>query len=189
MSLTPLASASCCAGVNDQGRARELLAEALRVAACSITNPRGQDSALESVVRVLSEQDPVTAESWPGPSPIRTPRPGSCAMSRRRRPHEMTSVRILPCCGAGLSNRVVTMTFMSELPACDTHDVIHHGGEVVAVVVPIAEYRQLRQAAEEQRVNEEFDATRAEYLVRRESGTIRYVSHEEAGRRLGMPSR
>lgn len=62
MSLTPLASASCCAGVNDQGRARELLAEALRVAACSITNPRGQDSALESVVRVLSEQDPVTAE-------------------------------------------------------------------------------------------------------------------------------
>ena len=30
----------------------------------------------------------------------------------------------------------------TELPASDTHDVIHihHGGAVVAVVVPIAEY-------------------------------------------------
>lgn len=60
---------------------------------------------------------------------------------------------------------------------------------MVAVVVPIAEYRQLRQAAEEQRVNEEFDAARTEYLVRRDAGTIRYVSHQEAGRRLGMSSR
>ena len=81
------------------------------------------------------------------------------------------------------------MTFMSELPAGDAHDVIHHGGAVVAVVVPIAEYQQLRQAAEEQRVNEEFDAARTEYLARRDAGTIRYVSHEEAGRRLGMSSR
>ncbi|HUK72037.1 MAG TPA: hypothetical protein VLW50_25255 [Streptosporangiaceae bacterium] len=77
---------------------------------------------------------------------------------------------------------------MSE-PAGDTHDVIHHGGAVVAVVVPVAEYRQLRQAAEEQRVNEEFDAARADYLARRDAGTVRYVSHEEAGRRLGLPSR
>ena len=81
------------------------------------------------------------------------------------------------------------MTFMSELPAGDTHDVIHHGGEVVAVVVPIAEYQQLRQAAEEQRVNEEFDAARTESLARREAGTIRYISHEEAGRRLGISPR
>ena len=81
------------------------------------------------------------------------------------------------------------MTSMSELPASDTHDVIHHGGAVVAVVVPIAEYQQLRQAAEEQRVNEEFDAARTDYLACRDAGTIRYVSHEEAGRRLGMPSR
>lgn len=81
------------------------------------------------------------------------------------------------------------MTFMSELPASDTHDVIHHGGTVFAVVVPIAEYRQLRQAAEEQRVNEEFDAARTEYLARRDAGMIRYVSHEEAGRRLDMSSR
>jgi len=81
------------------------------------------------------------------------------------------------------------MTLMSELPASDTHDVIRHGGEVVAVVVPIAEYQQLRQALEEQRVGEEFDAARADYLARQQAGTIRYVSHEEAGRRLGLPAR
>jgi len=78
---------------------------------------------------------------------------------------------------------------MSELPADDTHDVIRRGGEVVAVVVPIGEYQQLRQAAEEQRVSDGFDVARAEYLARREAGTIRYVSHEEAGRRLGLSSR
>jgi hypothetical protein len=81
------------------------------------------------------------------------------------------------------------MASMSELPAGDSHDVIHHDGEVVAVVVPIAEYHQLRQALEEQRVNEEFDAARAGYLARQEAGTIRYVSHEEARRRLDMPAR
>jgi len=81
------------------------------------------------------------------------------------------------------------MIVMSELPAGDTHDVIHRAGQVVAVVVPIEEYRQLRQAMQEQQVNEEFDAVRAGYQARREAGTIRYVSHEEAGRRLGMPSR
>ena len=81
------------------------------------------------------------------------------------------------------------MIVMSELPAGDTHDVIHRGGQVVAVVVPIEEYRQLRQAMQEQQVNEEFDAARAGYQARREAGTIRYGSHEEAGRRLGLPSR
>ncbi len=92
-----------------------------------------------------------------------------------------------------LSVHFVTMTLMSELPAGDTHDVISHSGQVVAVVVPIEEYQQLRQAMQEQQVNEEFDeefdAARAGYLARREAGAIRYVSHEEAGRRLGMPSR
>ncbi len=81
------------------------------------------------------------------------------------------------------------MTLMSELPVGDTHDVIHRGGQVVAVVVPIEEYRQLRQAMHEQQLNEEFDAAQAGYQARREAGTLRYVSHEEAGRRLGLPSR
>jgi hypothetical protein len=58
-----------------------------------------------------------------------------------------------------------------------------------SVVVPIEEYQQLRQAMQEQQGDEEFDAARARYLARREAGAIRYVSHEEAARRLGMPSR
>ena len=81
------------------------------------------------------------------------------------------------------------MSLMSELPAGDTHDVIHRGNEVVAVVVPIVEYQQLREALEEQRVNEEFDAARASYLARKEAGAIRYVPHEEARRHLGLPAR
>lgn len=84
---------------------------------------------------------------------------------------------------------VCAVTLMSELPAGDTHDVIRRRGQVVAVVVPIEEYQQLRQAMQEQQVNEEFDASRASCLARREAGAARYVSHEEAGRRLGMPSR
>jgi hypothetical protein len=75
-----------------------------------------------------------------------------------------------------------------ERAAGDTHDVIHHGGEVVAVVVPITEYQQLRRALEEQRISEEFDTARASYLARQQAGTIHYVSHDEAGRRLGLPS-
>ncbi len=81
------------------------------------------------------------------------------------------------------------MCLMSDLPAEDAHDVIHRGGQVVAVVVPIEEYRQLRLALEEQRVNEEFDAARADYLARQDAGGVRYVSHEEARRRLGLPGR
>ncbi|MCW2916607.1 MAG: hypothetical protein JWN52_4675 [Actinomycetia bacterium] len=81
------------------------------------------------------------------------------------------------------------MAAMSELPAEDTHDVIHHHGQVVAVLVPIEEYRQLRLAQEEQRINEEFTAARTDYLARKEAGSVRYVSHDEARRRLGMPSR
>ena len=88
-----------------------------------------------------------------------------------------------------LSVRFVTMAVMSELPASDTHDVIRQSGQVVAVVVPIEEYQQLRQAMQEHQVNEEFDAARARYVARREAGAIRYVSHEEAGRCLGMNAR
>jgi hypothetical protein len=41
----------------------------------------------------------------------------------------------------------------------------------------------------EQQVNEEFDAARARYVARCEAGAVLYLSHEEAGRRLGLPSR
>ncbi|MCW2917846.1 MAG: hypothetical protein JWN52_5914 [Actinomycetia bacterium] len=90
-------------------------------------------------------------------------------------------------CRAGLSSCLATTGAMSELPAEDTHDVIHRGGQVVAVVVPIEEYRQLRLAQEEERINEEFAAAYTDHLARKESGTVQYVSHEEARRRLGMP--
>jgi hypothetical protein len=91
------------------------------------------------------------------------------------------------CSNAALSARNVSMTLMSELPDGDTHEVIAHGGEVVAVVVPLEEYRQLRRALEEQQVNEEFDAAQVDFLRRQSAGTLCYVSHEEAGRRLGLP--
>lgn len=78
------------------------------------------------------------------------------------------------------------MSRVSEMRAGDTHDVILRGGEVVAVVVPIAEYRQLREALAEQQINDEFEAAHAGHLARQEAGEIRYVSHEEAGRRLGL---
>ena len=81
------------------------------------------------------------------------------------------------------------MTLMRELPDGDTHDVIAHGKEVVAVVVPLGEYRQLRRALEEQQVNEEFDADQVDFLRRQSAGTLCYVSHEETGRRLGLPVR
>jgi hypothetical protein len=78
---------------------------------------------------------------------------------------------------------------MSELADGDTDDVIHRAGQVVAVAVPIEEYRQLSRTMQEQQANEEFDAARAGYQARCEAGVVRYVSHEEAGRRLGLPSR
>ena len=123
--------------------------------------------------RLASGSNPLTGSQFSGSSAV-----ASILIVERR-----------PCCDVRLSVHFVTMTLMSELPAGDTHDVIRHSGQVVAVVVPIEEYRQLRQAMQEQQVNEEFDAARAGYLARREAGAVRYVSHEEAGRRLGMPSR
>ena len=91
------------------------------------------------------------------------------------------------CSNAGLSARDVSVTLMSELPDGDPHDVLAHGEEVVAVVVPLGGYRQLRRALEEQQVNEEFDAAQVDFVRRQSAGTLCYVSHEEAGRRLGLP--
>jgi len=41
----------------------------------------------------------------------------------------------------------------------------------------------------EQQVNEEFEVARAGHSARQAAGEIRYVSHQEAGRRLGLPVR
>ena len=87
-----------------------------------------------------------------------------------------------------LSVHFVTMTLMSELPAGDTHDVIRQSGQVVAVVVPIEAYQQLRQAMQEQQVNEEFDAARPGTLPAVRPGRSA-TCRMRSGRRLGMPSR
>jgi hypothetical protein len=41
----------------------------------------------------------------------------------------------------------------------------------------------------EQQINEEFEVAGAGHLARQAAGEIRYVSHQEAGRRLGLPMR
>ena len=91
------------------------------------------------------------------------------------------------CSNAGLSARNVSMSLMGELPDGDTHDVIAHGEEVVAVVVPQANYRQLRRALEEQQVSEEFDAAQADFLKPPGRWDAQLCSHEEAARRQGLP--
>jgi hypothetical protein len=82
---------------------------------------------------------------------------------------------------------------VTELPEDDHHDVIHVGGEVVAVVVPLEEYRRLRLAEKvadaEALIDAQFDASHADYLVREAAGAVEYVSSAEARRRLGLPAR
>ena len=77
---------------------------------------------------------------------------------------------------------------MSELPAEDSHEVIHLGGEA-AVVVPLEEYHRLRQDAAEHRIDQEFEDALRTIEARRRAGTLEYVSSDEARRRLGLPRR
>jgi hypothetical protein len=75
---------------------------------------------------------------------------------------------------------------MSELPVDDHHEVIHLGDQT-AVIVPLEEYRQLKDAAEVARVETEFAIGAADFLAREAAGTTQYVSSEEARRRLRLP--
>ena len=78
---------------------------------------------------------------------------------------------------------------MSEQPLYD-HDVIHHGGEVVAVVVPLDEYRRLTLAEKivgpEALMDAEDELALAEYRARQAAGIDDGIAHEEAKRRLGI---
>jgi hypothetical protein len=81
--------------------------------------------------------------------------------------------------------RVLIMTVEQiHEPAQDGHDVIHLGGEVAAVVVPIAEYRTLRalarQASAEDLEAAEMAAGHEQYLEWEAAGRPGAVSHEEA---------
>jgi PHD/YefM family antitoxin component YafN of YafNO toxin-antitoxin module len=78
---------------------------------------------------------------------------------------------------------------MTELLADDPHEVIHLGDEA-AVVVPLDEYRQLRQEALRARLIEQTDAQEAaalaEYQEQKAAGTLVTVSQAEVRRRFGL---
>ncbi len=79
---------------------------------------------------------------------------------------------------------------MSELPANDPHEVIHLG-EQAAVVVPLGEYRYMREEAARAQLIEQADAEEAsalaEYRAHQEAGTVATVPQSEVRRRLGRP--
>lgn len=81
------------------------------------------------------------------------------------------------------------MTCMSELPAEHEHDVIHLGGET-AVVVPMDEYRRLRELERRALLAERADAEEAEalaeYREQQKTGTVVSVPQAEVRRRLGL---
>jgi PHD/YefM family antitoxin component YafN of YafNO toxin-antitoxin module len=81
---------------------------------------------------------------------------------------------------------------MSELPVGDPHEVIHLGTEA-AVVVPLAEYSQLRYDAQRARLVEQVDANEAaalaEYREQRAAGTVHTVPQAEVRRRFGLAGR
>lgn len=78
---------------------------------------------------------------------------------------------------------------MTELPADDPHEVIHLGDQA-AVVVPLDEYRQLRQEALRARLIEQNDAEEAaalaEYQEQKAAGILVTVSQAEVRRRFGL---
>ncbi|MCW2941554.1 MAG: hypothetical protein JWN00_4539 [Actinomycetia bacterium] len=78
---------------------------------------------------------------------------------------------------------------MSEQPL-DDHDVIHRGGEVVAVVVPLDEYRHLKLAEKiadsEALMDAEDELALAEYHARQAAQIDEGIPHEAAKRMLGI---
>ncbi len=81
---------------------------------------------------------------------------------------------------------------MSELPSDDPHEVIHLGDET-AVVVPLSEYRRLRQDALRAQLIEQADEEEAvalaEYRAQQAAGTAITVPQAEVRRRFGLAAR
>jgi hypothetical protein len=81
---------------------------------------------------------------------------------------------------------------MSELPIGDDHQVIRLGDQI-AVVVPIEEYRRLREVERRARLAEQIDAEEAEalaeYRAAQRAGTVTAVPHEDVRKRFGLGSR
>ena len=87
------------------------------------------------------------------------------------------------------TRRPVCHGSMTELPADDQHEVIHLGDEA-AVVVPLAECRQLRHDALRARLIEQADAEEATALAecraQQAAGTVVTVPQAEVRRRFGL---
>jgi PHD/YefM family antitoxin component YafN of YafNO toxin-antitoxin module len=81
------------------------------------------------------------------------------------------------------------MAGMTELPVGDDHQVIRLGDEA-AVVVPLEEYRRLRELERCADLVEQTDAEEAEalaeYRAQREAGTVTAVPQDEVRRRFGL---
>jgi PHD/YefM family antitoxin component YafN of YafNO toxin-antitoxin module len=81
------------------------------------------------------------------------------------------------------------MAFMTELRVGDDHQVIRLGGET-AVVVPLEEYRHLRELERRAQLVEEADAEEAEalaeYREQQAAGTVTVVQQDEVRRRFGL---
>jgi hypothetical protein len=82
-----------------------------------------------------------------------------------------------------------SMSAMTELPADDQHQVIRLGDEA-AVVVPLEEYRRLRELERRARLtaqaDEEEAAALAEYRAQQQAGTAAAVPQDEVRRRFGL---
>jgi hypothetical protein len=70
---------------------------------------------------------------------------------------------------------------MSELPLQD----VVHTGEGAAAVVPLGEYRRLREL-QERMADSEDEAALRDYQQRKAEGSAELVPHEEVKRRLGL---
>jgi hypothetical protein len=81
------------------------------------------------------------------------------------------------------------MAAMTELPVGDGHQVIRLGDET-AVVVPLVEYRRLRELERRAGLVEQADAEEAEalaeYRAQQDTGTATRVPQDEVRRRFGL---
>jgi hypothetical protein len=94
-----------------------------------------------------------------------------------------------------MSCRIVRFFYhgvMTELPAGDPHEVIHLGAET-AVIVPLAEYKRLRDEAGRARLIEQADAEEAaalaEYRMQQAAGMVETVTQDEVRRRFGLATK
>ena len=81
------------------------------------------------------------------------------------------------------------MVSMTEAPAESDYQVIRLGG-AAAVVVPLDEYRRLRELEQRAQMADSVDAEEAaalaEYRERQRSGTLNLVPQDEVRHRLGI---